>query len=111
MAFKDELRYLRKQENMTQADLALALGIAKSTISMYECGNREPDFETLELIADYFNVDMNRLTGTASSPSFSLSADEIELVRNYRVASTDTRNAVRAVLGLPPLESCAEKIG
>lgn len=28
---------------------------------MYENGNREPDFETLEAIADYFNVDMNYL--------------------------------------------------
>ena len=110
MAFKDELRYLRKQENMTQAELALALGIAKSTISMYECGNREPDFETLELIADYFNVDMNRLTGTASSPSLSLSADEIDLVRKYRASSDDTQNAVRAVLGLPPLKTQSEKV-
>jgi len=30
---------------------------------MYERGEREPDFETLEAIADYFNVDMNYLTG------------------------------------------------
>ncbi len=63
MAFNDELRRLRKQDGLTQSALASALGVAKSTISMYECGNREPDFETLEKIADYFNVDMNQLTG------------------------------------------------
>ena len=28
---------------------------------MYENGNREPNFETLELFADFFNVDMNTL--------------------------------------------------
>ena len=65
MAFKDALRNLRKQDGITQADLARILGISKSTISMYECGKREPDFETLEAIADHFNVDMNRLTGRA----------------------------------------------
>lgn len=63
MAFKDVIRNLRKQEGMTQAELGRALGISKSTISMYECGKREPDFETLELVADYFNVDMNHLMG------------------------------------------------
>ena len=52
------LKYLRKSENITQQQLATALGIAKSTVSMYENGQREPDFETLEMISDYFNVDM-----------------------------------------------------
>lgn len=35
---------------------------------MYENGNREPDFETLEAFADYFNVDMNYLTGYTDDP-------------------------------------------
>ncbi|MBR7112969.1 MAG: helix-turn-helix domain-containing protein, partial [Firmicutes bacterium] len=52
------LKNLRKSLNLTQQDLATSLGIAKSTISMYENGWREPDFETIEAIADYFNVDM-----------------------------------------------------
>ena len=54
--FGVKLRYLRKQDNITQQQLADALGTAKSTISMYENGLHEPDFETLEKIADYFNV-------------------------------------------------------
>jgi repressor LexA len=41
--------------------LASKLGIAKSTISMYENGKREPDYETLELIADFFNVNIGSL--------------------------------------------------
>lgn len=59
--FKKRLRELRTSRNLTQNKLAEELGIAKSTISMYENGNREPDFETLELIADYFNVTMGSL--------------------------------------------------
>ena len=69
MSFSAELRRLRKQDGLTQGDVARRLGIAKSTISMYECGRREPDFETLEAIADLFNVDMNQLTGHTSSAS------------------------------------------
>lgn len=34
---------------------------------MYEVGKREPDFETLEAIADLFNVDMNFLLGKDGS--------------------------------------------
>ena len=33
---------------------------------MYESGSREPDFETLEMIADYFNVDVDYLLGRTS---------------------------------------------
>lgn len=69
MPFNEALRRLRKQDKLTQAELAAAIGISKSTISMYECGNREPDFETLEALADFFNVDMNILTGSVSQSS------------------------------------------
>lgn len=61
--FKDVLKELRTQAEMTQEELANKLDIAKSTVSMYENGNREPNFEQLEAIADIFNVDMNRLIG------------------------------------------------
>ena len=59
--FKDRLKELRCSRNLTQMKLAEDLGIAKSTISMYENGKREPDYETLELIADYFNVNIGSL--------------------------------------------------
>ena len=59
--FSDALKQLRKSKGLTQAALAAALGIGKSTISMYEVGRREPDFETLEAIADFFNIPMSYL--------------------------------------------------
>lgn len=57
------LKNLRKDHGDTQADLARYLGISRSAISMYESGERELDFETLEAIADYFNVNMDFLLG------------------------------------------------
>lgn len=59
--FPDMLVYLRKRNNMTQAGLAQKLGLSRSAVSMYESGQREPDFETLEAIADVFNVNMSVL--------------------------------------------------
>ncbi len=61
--FCDALKCLRNKKDLTQEQLAKILGIAKSTISMYESGNRTPDFETVELIADYFNVSIDYLIG------------------------------------------------
>ncbi len=61
------LKQLRQRDQMTQSDLAARLKVSRSTIGMYETGGREPDFETLEAIADLFNVDMNYLHGKSGS--------------------------------------------
>lgn len=66
--FKDRIRNLRINEGLTQEELAKELGISRSTVGMYETGKREADYETLELIADFFNVDMNYLIGWVDSP-------------------------------------------
>lgn len=63
MTFGTVLRRLREQHKMTQNDLASALGVSESTIGMYERGKREPSLEMMEIIADYFNVDMDYLHG------------------------------------------------
>ena len=61
--FSDMLVCLRKQANLTQQELANATGLSRSVIGMYETEKREPDFETLEVLADYFNVNMDTLLG------------------------------------------------
>lgn len=61
--FDKILKLLRGEKNMSQQELADALGISKSSINMYERGERQPNFEVLETIADYFNVDIDYLLG------------------------------------------------
>ena len=61
--FSTVFKNLRKDNNLTQAELAKKLGVATSTVGMYERGQREPDFETLEKIATCFSVNMNTLLG------------------------------------------------
>lgn len=62
-AFKNVLRGLRKDNGLTQKELAGAIGLSYSTISMYERGDREPDFKTLEAFSDYFGVSTDYLLG------------------------------------------------
>ena len=57
--FQIEFKRLREEKGLTQAELATALKIARSTVGMHEQGKRQPDFETLEVIADFFNVSMS----------------------------------------------------
>lgn len=66
--FKDMLKYFRMREGLSQSELAEKLGVSVSRISMYEVGKREPDFETEEKIADFFNTDLNTLRGRDIEP-------------------------------------------
>ena len=62
-AFSDTLLSLRRERGLTQAQLAGALGMSKSAVSMYERGNREPELELLERMADFFHVSVSTLLG------------------------------------------------
>ncbi len=77
--FGSRLKALRDENNLTQTQLSKNLGLAFSTISMYERGVREPKFETLEIIADYFNVTIDYLLGKTNIPN---SAAELMLPTN-----------------------------
>ncbi len=80
-SFSGILKHLRNREHLTQLELADKLGIAKSTVSMYENGNREPDFDTLVCIADFFNVDMNYLLGKATEHSYYLNKETQQIAQ------------------------------
>lgn len=67
MKFNDRLKELRQGRKLTQEEFAKLSGISRSAIGMYESGRREPNFKTLELIADFFNVDMDYLLGKSDT--------------------------------------------
>jgi transcriptional regulator with XRE-family HTH domain len=63
MNFGKRLRQLRKEKGLTQAELAKLLSIGESTVSFYESGKRQPDYETLIRLAEVFNVSVDYLLG------------------------------------------------
>ena len=81
MAFNDRLKELRERRGISQSQLADDLSGSKSAISMYERGERNPDFDTLEAIADYFNVDMNFLLGKESGSIYYLDPEAAEMAQ------------------------------
>lgn len=76
--FKEILKELRKEKDISQTELAKSLKLARSTIAQYETGDRTPDYDTLKKIADYFNVSTDYLLGRAMKLNSS-SIDEKEL--------------------------------
>ena len=68
--FSEQLKKLRNKKRLSQAKLSDELGVSASTVAMWESGEREPkNYETLELIADYFNVNMEVLLTGKLSPT------------------------------------------
>ncbi len=57
------LKKLRLERNISQLKLALDLNMNQNSISRYENGEREADYETLIKFADYFEVSLDYLFG------------------------------------------------
>jgi transcriptional regulator with XRE-family HTH domain len=74
MEFPKKLKEEREKRDLTQIELAKAIGITNVMVSRYENGKRTPDFATLEAFAKYFGCTTDHLLGRAeketSTPRF-----------------------------------------
>ncbi len=95
MTFAEKIKYLRKEKGLSQAELATALNIGRSCLSMLEIGKNEPTASNLFLLAEFFGCSVDYLLGRetldeslAFLPSASigeqLTPDEKEMLSNYR---------------------------
>lgn len=87
MSFGEHLRTLTKERNLTQKELAKQLNLAPSTIGSYIQDVREPDFSTLKLLADYFDVSIDYLLDYC--PTEKNTKQEKELLRIFRSLSEE----------------------
>ena len=61
MTFGERLRKARLDKGLTQQQLAQEIGVAKSTLTGYEKGNREPDVFKIKKIVEVLNIDSDYL--------------------------------------------------
>lgn len=59
---------LRLEKNITQKELADALGIDKTLISQYEGEIIKPDYDVIEMLAEYLGVTVEYLSGAPDLP-------------------------------------------
>lgn len=116
MSFGERLRKLRKNEDLTQEQIAKDLNIVRSTYAYYEIGRTYPDFSTLIRIAQLFNVSTDFLLlgyetkvpilhddssvnykysdDNAIKDSFALSENEQKLLLLFRALGKDSQAIV-----------------
>ena len=92
------IKELRKREGWSQKELAQRLKISESAVSMWERGERKPDFEKAEEIADLFHVSLTYLaTGRETDPD-QASPEEKILIEAWKHADDQTRRIVAYAL-------------
>lgn len=69
--FGTRLAALRKQKKLSQYELAEKLGFSRGKLANYEQGTREPDYETLKFLANFFDVSIDYLLGNSDSRELS----------------------------------------
>jgi transcriptional regulator with XRE-family HTH domain len=100
-SFSKRLKQLREANQMTQGQLGDLINTTRQSISNYEMGKREPDYVTLEALADIFNVDMNYLLGKTdkityipSSSHRQLSKNEENLINSFNMLNNEGKEKV-----------------
>ena len=101
--FSTRLKELRSKANLSQQELSKIIGISKSSINMYERGEREPGLETVGALADYFDVRTDYLLGKTDdsrSPKEAKKYNEliIQSLDNYRQLHGYDRKQMEALL-------------
>ena len=61
--FSQKLKQLRKDKHLTQAQVAVRIGVTASMVSSYETDIRLPSYEVMLRIADIFGVSVDYLLG------------------------------------------------
>ena len=66
MTTGERIRFFRKEQGLTQDDLAHKMGIKRGTLAQYESDRRNPKLETLEKISGALGVEIGKLCGLSS---------------------------------------------
>ena len=61
--FVTRLKELRKEQGVTQMDVAIGIHVQVRNYQYYESGEKKPGFESLIALADFFNVSIDYLVG------------------------------------------------
>jgi transcriptional regulator with XRE-family HTH domain len=95
--FSNRLISLRKEHDLTQQDMAKVIQKKRSTVSGYETEGKEPDLETICLLAKYFGVSTDYLLGYSDERNHTEQVffnDTINFQRHFNSLSAELRPIV-----------------
>jgi transcriptional regulator with XRE-family HTH domain len=113
MIFSQRLKQLREDRNLTQKDIAKHIGKTRQAIALYELGKREPDFEVLLKISDFFSVSLDYLLGRVNCADINAFAVgmNIDLIRGgltFKDLSEDVSRKTGIFISPETLELCSK---
>lgn len=73
----NKIKYLREKQNITQKEFAQKIGVSNVVLSRYETDERKPDYDTLQRIAEYFEVSIDYLLGRTNNSASTSKAIEL----------------------------------
>ena len=81
------LKELRESRHMSQQELGDLVGLSKSSIGYYEQGKHQPDLNTLETLARFFDVTVDYLLGLSPMRKFAFT----ETATDHRLSPASCR--------------------
>lgn len=105
MAFSDKSKSLREEFNLTQTQLAQALNVSRSCISMIEIGRNEPTSTTLIAYSNFFKISVDELLdidfgAPATAPIYDtgLSSEERKIIDDYRSLNPECQKLIKSTI-------------
>lgn len=108
MNFASNLKNLRESKDVTQEELAEYLKVSRPTIAGYETKSRQPDFEKLEKISDFFHVSIDYLLTGSEFQAVSFQPNKMlsekllnhSVLTGYQKLSVESKQDVLAYIEL-----------
>jgi len=69
LTFGERLKLLRKKKKLSQQALSDRIGLNRATYARYETNDNQPDYDTLQKLADFFDVKIDYLLGRTNDTS------------------------------------------
>lgn len=98
MPISERIREARRNKGMTQQELADLIGVAKSTVTGYEKGNREPDALKIHAIAKALGVTGDYLLATEHVEREVFSREALNVARQYDKLNRDSQEFILTVI-------------
>ncbi len=115
MNFAHRLKQLRKDFKLTQEELSKKLSSSRSTIAGYETERKEPDYETLKKIADFFNISIDYLLGRTDVRSqeqnsiYQENNNSIPFLKELEALSEESKEELEKYMQLLKIKEQVEK--
>lgn len=107
--FGKNLAQLRKERKLSQYDLAEKLGFSRGQVANYEQGTRQPDFDTLQKIADFFDVSIDMLLDRPTKETNRNTKDERDIAKLLKKFSDDIEHSDALAFDGEPLSEEAKE--